>query len=126
LEPHDRAGETKRLVLLRHASAAAGASGGAPDRERPLDARGREQAARAGARLAALGWAADLALCSPARRARETLELAPTTGPGAATTGPGAATTGPGAHYGSWCFSRAPFPPGGLTERSLSDLENGP
>jgi hypothetical protein len=31
-----------------------------------------------------------------------------------------------GSHYGSWCFSQAPFPPGGLTERSLSDLENGP
>jgi len=60
----------KRLALLRHASAA----DGVPDAERPLDARGRAQADGLAARLPALGPAPAIALCSTARRARETWE----------------------------------------------------
>jgi phosphohistidine phosphatase len=64
-------GEVKRLLLLRHAHAAEGT----PDAERPLDERGRAEAARIGPRIAALGRP-ELALCSSARRARETFEAA--------------------------------------------------
>jgi phosphohistidine phosphatase len=61
----------KRAILLRHASA----------RDAPLDAlreltpQGMDEAARAGARIAALGtaWAPTLALCSTALRATATL-----------------------------------------------------
>jgi phosphohistidine phosphatase len=60
----------KRLLLLRHASAASGS----PDAARPLDARGRGEAERIAARLAQLGPPPDAALCSPARRARQTVE----------------------------------------------------
>ena len=79
---------TVRLVLLRHAKSDWDV--GAPDRERPLAARGRRQAAEAGEWLAwheadpapgrglgpGLDLALDLALVSPARRARETWRLA--------------------------------------------------
>jgi phosphohistidine phosphatase len=66
-----RAGRAvKRLLLLRHASAASGR----PDAARPLDGRGRVEAERIGRRIATLGPAPEAALSSPARRARETLE----------------------------------------------------
>jgi phosphohistidine phosphatase len=63
----------KHLILLRHASA----EHGERDRTRPLSALGRSEAermARALARLAASGFRPELLLCSPALRARETLE----------------------------------------------------
>ncbi len=60
----------KTLLLLRHAKAGAGA----PDRERRLTERGRRQAAAAGRYLAREGLRPELALCSDAARARETLE----------------------------------------------------
>ena len=63
-----------RLCLLRHAKAAALAGGG--DHARPLALRGREDAARVGAWLAAHPAIPDLALVSDARRARETFEFA--------------------------------------------------
>jgi phosphohistidine phosphatase len=60
----------KTLWLLRHAHAGEGA----PDAARPLDSRGRHEAAAIGSVLAASGAAPGVALSSPARRARETLE----------------------------------------------------
>lgn len=61
----------KRAILLRHASAR-----DAPrDALRELTAQGVDEAARAGAKIAALGaaWAPTLALCSTALRATATL-----------------------------------------------------
>ena len=65
----------RELVLLRHAHAENGAPGSA-DIERPLSMRGREEATAAGKWLQEHGYIPDRTLCSPARRARETLELA--------------------------------------------------
>lgn len=65
------------LVLLRHAKS--DWSTDAADIDRPLAPRGRRQAPEAGAWLAGSGIALDLAVVSPARRARETWDLA---GPG--------------------------------------------
>jgi phosphohistidine phosphatase len=64
----------KRLILLRHASAADARE----DALRELTAEGREQASAAGVRIAALGadWQPAQALCSSARRASATLEAA--------------------------------------------------
>lgn len=71
-EPGDRpAGRT--LVLLRHAKS--DWSGDEADRDRPLAKRGRRQAPDAGRWLAANVGGIDLALVSPARRARSTWEL---------------------------------------------------
>lgn len=61
-----------RLLLVRHAEAVAGAGEG--DRERPLSAQGRADAANMGSYFRASGLAPDLALASPARRARDTLD----------------------------------------------------
>lgn len=63
----------KTLYLLRHASAAPAAPS-EPDRERPLDGRGLAEAARIAAVLCARSGFPELALCSPARRACETLD----------------------------------------------------
>ena len=63
----------KQLLLMRHAAAAAkGASSG--DRDRPLTGDGRRAAAMLGRRLRSDGISPDHVLCSPARRAQETLE----------------------------------------------------
>lgn len=59
------------LYLLRHAKAAVAA--GQKDRERPLAERGRRDAALMGRHMAAVGYLPEKALCSPARRTRETL-----------------------------------------------------
>lgn len=63
-----------RLILLRHAQAAAHAGGG--DSERPLTLAGRAEARLMGDYLAAEHLTPDLAVVSVARRARETLALA--------------------------------------------------
>lgn len=63
-----------RLMLLRHAQATQYAGGG--DAERPLNERGRREAQSMGDYLAQQGLFPDLAVVSPARRTRETLELA--------------------------------------------------
>jgi phosphohistidine phosphatase len=63
----------KTLYLLRHASAAP-AAGSDSDLERPLDARGRAEAAQVAGLLCVRASFPELALCSPARRARETLD----------------------------------------------------
>ena len=57
-----------RLVIVRHAEAAAGH----PDELRTLTPEGREQARRLGDRLRAAGIAPDAVVCSPLLRARET------------------------------------------------------
>jgi phosphohistidine phosphatase len=62
-----------RLLLIRHAEAAARAQQG--DLERPLTERGRADAARMGVYCSASGLRPDLTLVSPARRARETLDI---------------------------------------------------
>lgn len=62
------------LVVLRHAKS--DWTGGEPDRDRPLVARGRRQAAEAGAWLATHLPGVELAVVSPARRAVETWRLA--------------------------------------------------
>ena len=62
-----------RLILLRHAQAAAHAGGG--DSERPLTLAGRAEARLIGHYLAEEQLTPDLAVVSTARRARETLAL---------------------------------------------------
>ena len=63
----------RTLVLLRHAKSA---WPGVPDHERPLARRGQRDAPVMGHWLRAAGYVPDLVLCSSARRARETWELA--------------------------------------------------
>jgi phosphohistidine phosphatase len=57
-----------QLILIRHAKAEVGAV----DRDRPLSARGQSDAAAVGRLLAQTGIVPDLAVVSPARRARQT------------------------------------------------------
>ncbi len=63
----------RRLVLLRHAKSA---WPDVPDRERPLAPRGQRDAAAAGRWLRKSGCVPDRVVCSTARRARETWDLA--------------------------------------------------
>lgn len=73
-EPSARAGDRKRrLLLVRHAKAVP--KGGTEDFDRALSDRGRGDAPEAGRWLAGSGYTADLALCSPSRRTRQTWEL---------------------------------------------------
>jgi phosphohistidine phosphatase len=64
---------SRRLVLLRHAKSAWPEL---PDHERPLARRGRRDAPAAGRWLRGAGCVPDQVLCSTARRARETWQLA--------------------------------------------------
>jgi phosphohistidine phosphatase len=68
-----RAGTVRWLVVLRHAKSA---WPDVPDVERPLGKRGHRDAPKVGAWLRDHGWAPDRVLCSPARRTRETWQLA--------------------------------------------------
>lgn len=70
-----RAATTRWLVVLRHAKSA---WPDVPDVERPLGKRGHRDAPKAGAWLRDHGRVPDQVLCSPARRARETWQLAAT------------------------------------------------
>ena len=63
----------RELVLLRHAHAESAAPG-QDDFDRPLSRDGLAEAEAAGAWLRKQSWTPDLIVCSPARRARETLE----------------------------------------------------
>ncbi len=63
----------RELILLRHAHAEPAADG-QPDLDRPLTVQGLAEAQAAGRWLAEQGLVPDRVLCSPARRARETLE----------------------------------------------------
>jgi phosphohistidine phosphatase len=71
----------RQLVLLRHAKAAVDSDTG-QDFDRPLTARGREDAPVVGKALAAAGAAPQLMLASSAKRTRETWELASAAFPG--------------------------------------------
>jgi phosphohistidine phosphatase len=64
----------KRITLLRHAKAATGDSS-TPDRERPLNERGRRDAPLMGRCLRAMGARPSLILTSPARRTLQTAQL---------------------------------------------------
>lgn len=63
------------LVILRHAKSSWD-DPAEDDFDRPLNARGRKAAPEAGEVLRKLKIAPDLVLCSPAKRTRETLNLA--------------------------------------------------
>lgn len=63
----------RELILLRHAHAEP-ADAGEADLDRPLSAEGLAEAEAAGRWLAEQKLVPDCVLCSPARRARETLE----------------------------------------------------
>ncbi len=63
----------RELILLRHAHAEP-AIDDQPDLDRPLSAEGIVEAEAAGRWLHEKGLVPDLALCSPARRTRETLD----------------------------------------------------
>lgn len=65
----------RRLILFRHAKAAARAAGGG-DLDRPLDAQGRRDAAAMGTILLEAGVIPDLVILSPSLRTRETWQLA--------------------------------------------------
>lgn len=62
---------TRHLILMRHAKSD-WVDRSLPDRDRPLNARGRAAAPRMGRWLAAAGYVPDAALVSDARRTRET------------------------------------------------------
>ena len=66
----------RKLVLLRHAKSAW--PDDVPDHDRPLGRRGRRDAPAAGRWLRLAGCIPDHALCSTARRARDTWQLAQT------------------------------------------------
>jgi phosphohistidine phosphatase len=65
---------TRRLILLRHAKSAW--PDDVPDHDRPLAPRGRRDAPAAGRWLRKSDYVPDRVLCSTARRARETWQLA--------------------------------------------------
>jgi phosphohistidine phosphatase len=65
---------SRRLILLRHAKSAW--PDGVPDHDRPLAPRGRRDAPAAGRWLRKSDYMPDRVLCSTARRARETWQLA--------------------------------------------------
>jgi phosphohistidine phosphatase len=65
----------QELILLRHAEAVPIETTG-DDQQRPLSARGEQEAQAAGLWLAAHGVRPDRVLCSPARRTDETARLA--------------------------------------------------
>jgi phosphohistidine phosphatase len=65
---------TRRLLLLRHAKSAW--PDDVVDHERPLARRGCRDAPVAGRWLRAAGWVPDRVVCSTARRARQTWQLA--------------------------------------------------
>jgi phosphohistidine phosphatase len=63
----------KRLHLLRHAKSSWD-DASLPDRERPLAPRGKRASKRMARHIANAGLGIELAVCSPARRARQTLD----------------------------------------------------
>ena len=66
---------TIELYLLRHAHAGDPMKWEGSDFDRPLSAKGRDQAERMGTLLAALGFDPDAVVTSPRLRARETADL---------------------------------------------------
>ncbi len=66
---------TTELYLLRHAHAGDPAKWTGLDFDRPLSARGRDQADRLGRHLKAIGFAPDVIVSSPRIRALQTAEI---------------------------------------------------
>lgn len=66
---------TVDLHLLRHAHAGDPLKWHGPDEDRPLSSKGRGQAERLGALLAAVGFTTDSIVTSPMVRARQTAEI---------------------------------------------------
>ncbi|MDP9482722.1 MAG: histidine phosphatase family protein [Chloroflexota bacterium] len=66
---------TIELHLLRHAHAGDPLKWHGPDEDRPLSSKGRGQAERLGALLAAVGFKTDVIVTSPKVRASQTAEL---------------------------------------------------
>jgi len=64
----------KEIILLRHAKSSWDEPGRS-DLDRPLNPRGERDARRIGRFMAERGHSADLVLCSPAKRTRETVAL---------------------------------------------------
>jgi phosphohistidine phosphatase len=64
----------KRLLVMRHAKSS-WKSGAETDHQRPLNKRGRRDAPRMAARLAALGWIPERVISSDSQRTRETWGL---------------------------------------------------
>ena len=125
-----------RLILVRHAQAAAGE----PDELRPLTPEGRAQARELGSRLRAQGVQPDAVLASPLLRARETAaaldlgeaEVDERLAPGASATDICDAAAGRGDTVVVVCHQpdcgetvlaiagfEVPFPPGGYHELQL-------
>lgn len=63
----------RRLIIMRHAKSAWDTDA-ATDHARPLSGRGRRDAPRVAAAIAALGWCPTLALSSDSLRTRQTFE----------------------------------------------------
>lgn len=63
----------RQLVILRHAKSAW--PDGVPDRQRPLNRRGRGDARAAGQWIRSLVGGVDSVVCSPAERTRQTIAL---------------------------------------------------
>jgi phosphohistidine phosphatase len=66
---------TTELHLLRHAHAGDPLKWHGPDDDRPLSSKGRGQAERLGALLAAVGFTTEAIVTSPRVRARQTAEI---------------------------------------------------
>jgi len=66
----------KRLLLLRHAQTEQANKDTPADSERQLTEQGQKDATKIGRALADRNYSADLIVCSPSRRTRQTLELA--------------------------------------------------
>jgi phosphohistidine phosphatase SixA len=64
----------RRLILMRHAKSS-WKKPELPDRERPLNKRGRRDAPRVARRLAELGWMPEVVLSSDSIRTRQTADL---------------------------------------------------
>ncbi len=64
----------RELLLLRHAKSSRD-DAGLSDVDRPLSGRGRKDAPRMGALMAARGWVPDHAIVSPALRTRQTWDM---------------------------------------------------
>ncbi|WP_230211275.1 SixA phosphatase family protein [Streptomyces kaniharaensis] len=91
----------RTLIVLRHAKSAWPPD--VPDWERPLGPRGRRDAPEAGRWLRRRGLVPDTVVCSPARRARETWELAGAELPGTPSAASGPRCTAPTPTASSMC-----------------------
>lgn len=66
-----RSVKQRTLLMMRHAKSSWATGHG--DHDRPLNARGRDDAPRIGQELGERGWLPELVLCSTSERTRETL-----------------------------------------------------